>query len=144
MQLSRSIEVHTYWVTDHVNTMHFIRPVTLTALLLGMMASHAQESLPESKPACEKAEQAAGCKCKRPAYPADAARRGEQGRTIVKVTIGPDGLATDAELLQSSGSRTLDRAAIAYFKEACFTPPTDPAGKPTSISTKAEYIWRLQ
>ena len=130
--------------THHVHSMHFIPSVALAALLLGVMASHAQESPPESKPVCAKAEQAPRCKCRRPEYPADAARRGEQGRTIVRITIGPDGLVSDAELVQSSGSRSLDRATIAHFKEVCFNPPTDSAGNPTSTSTKAEYIWRLQ
>ncbi|MDH5205924.1 MAG: energy transducer TonB [Hylemonella sp.] len=47
-----------------------------------------------------------------PAYPALSQRLGEQGRVVVRVLIGPDGRARQAEILHSSGFPRLDRAAL--------------------------------
>jgi protein TonB len=48
----------------------------------------------------------------RPAYPALSRRLGEQGRAVVRVLIGADGLPQKAELHSSSGFERLDRAAL--------------------------------
>ncbi len=48
----------------------------------------------------------------RPAYPALSRRLGEQGRAVVRVLIGADGLPQKAELHTSSGFERLDRAAL--------------------------------
>jgi protein TonB len=47
----------------------------------------------------------------KPAYPALSRRLGEQGRAVVRVLIGADGLPQKAELQTSSGFERLDRAA---------------------------------
>ena len=48
----------------------------------------------------------------KPAYPAMSRRLGEQGRAVVRVLIGADGLPQKAELHTSSGFDRLDRAAL--------------------------------
>ena len=48
----------------------------------------------------------------KPAYPALSRRLGEQGRAVVRVLIGADGLPQKAELHSSSGFERLDRAAL--------------------------------
>ncbi len=48
----------------------------------------------------------------KPAYPALSRRLGEQGRAVVRVLIGADGLPQKAELYASSGFERLDRAAL--------------------------------
>ena len=48
----------------------------------------------------------------KPAYPALSRRLGEQGRAVVRVLIGADGLPQKAELHTSSGFDRLDRAAL--------------------------------
>ena len=48
----------------------------------------------------------------KPAYPALSRRLGEQGRAVVRVLIGADGLPQKAELHTSSGFERLDRAAM--------------------------------
>ena len=45
-------------------------------------------------------------------YPAMSKRLGEQGKVIVRVLIGADGIAQQAELRQSSGFDRLDQAAL--------------------------------
>ena len=49
----------------------------------------------------------------KPAYPAVSRRLGEQGKAIVRVLIGTDGIAQKAELRTSSGFERLDQAALA-------------------------------
>ena len=48
----------------------------------------------------------------KPAYPPLSRRLGEQGKVIVRVLIGADGVPRKAELHQSSGFDRLDRAAL--------------------------------
>ncbi len=47
----------------------------------------------------------------KPVYPAMSKRLGEQGKTIVRVLIGVDGLPRSATIRQSSGYERLDEAA---------------------------------
>ena len=48
----------------------------------------------------------------KPAYPALSKRLGEQGKVVVRVLIGADGMPQKAELRQSSGYERLDQAAL--------------------------------
>ena len=48
----------------------------------------------------------------RPAYPPISKRLGEQGKVMVRVFIGTDGLAQKAEMKQSSGYERLDQVAL--------------------------------
>jgi protein TonB len=48
----------------------------------------------------------------KPAYPAISKRLGEQGKVVVHVLIGADGIAQKAEIRQSSGFERLDQAAL--------------------------------
>ena len=57
-----------------------------------------------------------------PAYPIDALRNGESGTALVRVHVGPDGVPYAVDLVQSSGSRALDRAASEAVKRWRFHP----------------------
>ena len=48
----------------------------------------------------------------KPNYPAMSKRMGEQGKVLVLVLIGADGLPQKAEIKQSSGFERLDKAAL--------------------------------
>ena len=48
----------------------------------------------------------------KPAYPPLSRRLGEQGKVIVRVLIGTDGVPKKAEMRQSSGFDRLDQAAL--------------------------------
>jgi periplasmic protein TonB len=47
-----------------------------------------------------------------PAYPAMSRRLGEQGQVMVRVLIGADGIAQQAQVSRSSGFERLDQAAV--------------------------------
>ncbi len=49
----------------------------------------------------------------RPAYPPLSKRMGEQGKVVVRVLIGADGLPQKADIRTSSGFERLDQAALA-------------------------------
>jgi periplasmic protein TonB len=57
-----------------------------------------------------------------PVYPAVSRRLGEQGKVIVRVLIGPDGLPQKAELKRSSGFERLDRSALDYVMRCRYVP----------------------
>ena len=57
-----------------------------------------------------------------PNYPPASRRAGEQGKVIVRVLIGTDGTAKEAELRQSSGFDRLDRAALETVRKWRYVP----------------------
>jgi len=69
----------------------------------------------------------------RPAYPAMSKRLGEQGKVLVRVLIGVDGTARQAEIQKSSGFDRLDQAALATVQRWRYVP-----GKRAGV---AEAMW---
>lgn len=57
-----------------------------------------------------------------PNYPPASRRAGEQGKVVVRVLIGTDGTAREAELRQSSGFERLDRAAVDTVRKWRYVP----------------------
>lgn len=51
-----------------------------------------------------------------PVYPKTSIRKGEQGTTIIKLTINDQGIVTLVELISSSQSKSLDQSAISAAK----------------------------
>ena len=69
----------------------------------------------------------------KPAYPPVSKRLGEQGKVLVRVLIGADGLAQKAEIRQSSGFERLDHAALSTVQKWRYMP-----GKRAGV---AEAMW---
>lgn len=57
-----------------------------------------------------------------PPYPPMSRRLGEQGKVVVRVLIGVDGTAKDAQLRQSSGYERLDQAALDTVRRWRYVP----------------------
>jgi protein TonB len=57
-----------------------------------------------------------------PRYPREAQRRGETGTVLLRVHVGPDGKPYSVDLVQGSGSRSLDRAASDAVRRWRFRP----------------------
>lgn len=68
----------------------------------------------------------------KPAYPAMSKRLGEQGRVVVRVRIGADGVPLQAEIGKSSGFERLDQAALATTMRWRYVPGTR-GGVPQSM-----------
>jgi protein TonB len=58
----------------------------------------------------------------KPPYPALSKRLGEQGKVVVRVLIGVDGTAQQAEIRTSSGYDRLDQAALATVLKWRYVP----------------------
>lgn len=57
-----------------------------------------------------------------PAYPANLAARGVQGRAVVRVRVAADGKARSVAIAESSRSRELDKAALALARSFPYAP----------------------
>ncbi len=57
-----------------------------------------------------------------PVYPMEAQIRNEHGTVVVLIHVGENGLPTGADVIQSSGVRVLDEAAIAAVRKWHFRP----------------------
>jgi protein TonB len=79
-----------------------------------------------------------------PPYPALSQRMGEQGTTLLKVTIDITGKVTTAVIMTSSGSTRLDDAAAQYVKENWRWQPPTQAGKPVVATTEVSVKWDLK
>ncbi|WP_312567327.1 energy transducer TonB, partial [Diaphorobacter sp.] len=71
----------------------------------------------------------------KPVYPAVSKRLGEQGKVMLRVLIGTDGLPQKVEVKQSSGFERLDRQAIDAVMRWRFVP-----GKRNGVP---EAMWNL-
>ncbi|MCY2959698.1 MAG: energy transducer TonB [Planctomycetota bacterium] len=58
----------------------------------------------------------------RPEYPEDARKRGEQGAVTCRIRVQPDGGVERVEVLVSSGSECLDRAAVEALERWRYEP----------------------
>ncbi len=65
-----------------------------------------------------------------PRYPPAALRRRESGTVMVRVDVGPDGVPTSTSLVEGSGSRDLDKAALDAVRRWRFR-PAQVNGRPT-------------
>jgi len=86
--------------------------------------------------------------CEKPSYPPAAARAEATGVSSIKVTVGTDGRATATEIAKSSGPsrehKLLDRAAEAAIKNTCKFKPGTVDGKPQTLTTQVDYVWKLE
>ena len=57
-----------------------------------------------------------------PSYPRDALRSGSEGRVVVSISVGADGVPTDVSVTERSGDRSLDRAALQAARQWRFEP----------------------
>ena len=71
----------------------------------------------------------------KPVYPAVSKRLGEQGKIVLRVLIGADGIPQKVEIKQSSGFERLDEAAIATVQRWKFVP-----GKRNGVP---EAMWNI-
>src|SRR5579859_1733123 len=72
----------------------------------------------------------------RPLYPWEAIRAGETGAITVGFTVHVDGSVSDVTLLQSSGFRRLDDAAISHVAARHYFPATK-NGMPIDMQSKS-------
>jgi periplasmic protein TonB len=78
-----------------------------------------------------------------PVYPADAARRSEQGAVILLIHVSPDGLPTGVDIAQTSGFASLDRAARDAVTTWHFLPAIKD-GSPIAFDMALRVVFHLE
>lgn len=78
----------------------------------------------------------------RPAYPRISHRRGETGTVTLSIQVLSDGSVGNIALLQSSGHRRLDEAALKAARKTTFTPATQ-LGRRIDSTTELSFTFRL-
>jgi TonB family protein len=79
----------------------------------------------------------------RPEYPAISRRLGEQGVVVLRVLVSAQGSAQSVEIKSSSGSPTLDRAAVAAISRWRFSPATVD-GVATTEWYETRWVFKLE
>lgn len=75
-----------------------------------------------------------------PRYPAQAARRGVGGTVRVRAEVGADGVPTSVAVVEGSGTRELDRAALEAVRRWRFAPgQVDGRPVPGSVVVPIEF-----
>ena len=80
--------------------------------------------------------------CK-PAYPQSALMQGQTGTVRVKFIVGTEGNLVSADVVKSSGVKSLDRAAIDGLSKCKFKPAIQ-NGNPVQSWFVTDYVWSLQ
>ncbi len=73
-------------------------------------------------------------------YPKEASQTNEGGSVKVHIVITSDGQVTSIEVVQGSGSRVLDAAAVAVFRSAHLPPfPPGTPAQPADVVVTLHY-----
>jgi TonB family protein len=77
-------------------------------------------------------------------YPAEAATRGEGGRSVIMMMIDEKGALKDCLVEETSGIATLDAMTCLVLRErAKFSPALDAAGRPVRSVLTQSVIWKI-
>jgi protein TonB len=79
----------------------------------------------------------------KPRYPISALRHNAGGTVVLRVAIDDNGTPTDVDILQRSGSRDLDRAAMTALRQWQFRPATR-NGQPVASTVEVPVEFRPQ
>ncbi|PRC95256.1 energy transducer TonB [Solimicrobium silvestre] len=80
--------------------------------------------------------------CDPPKYPKAALMNEETGTVSLLFLVAADGKVVDSKVEKSSGSKSLDKAALTAFSQCKFKPGTKD-GKPDQLWAKVEFVWKL-
>jgi protein TonB len=79
-----------------------------------------------------------------PVYPTGARRSGIEGKVVVMVGVARSGRVSKARVASSSGSGSLDAAALKAARLYRFEPPKDSAGQGVETKAVIPFIFRLR
>lgn len=80
--------------------------------------------------------------CGKAEYPKAALMNEESGVVSLSLLVMPDGSVTDSKVEKSSGSKTLDKAAVKIYTACKYSPGTKD-GKSEQAWAKVEHVWTL-
>ncbi|MBO9716941.1 MAG: energy transducer TonB [Pseudoxanthomonas sp.] len=79
-----------------------------------------------------------------PRYPVDAMRRGDTGTVVVQVQVDAQGEPVSVDVLERSGSRDLDRAAVEAVSKWRFAPARDAGGNAIAGSLSIPIDFKME
>jgi len=79
-----------------------------------------------------------------PQYPAAAIRNDETGVTTLESCLTADGRLVDIHIVQSSGSKTLDDATLAWARTAKYQPAEFNGEAVAICGYRFDYSWRVE
>jgi len=85
---------------------------------------------------------ASAATCRKPEYPPESLKLGEEGISLIGFLIRPDGTVARSVVLNSSGSADLDRETVAALSKCPFKPVTKD-GQPVEAWEQVMYLWKL-
>lgn len=81
--------------------------------------------------------------CDPPKYPKAALMNEETGTVSMGFLVGVDGKVVESKVEKSSGSKSLDKAALSALSLCKFKPGTKD-GKPEQLWAKVDFVWKLE
>lgn len=81
--------------------------------------------------------------CEAPKYPKAALMNEETGTVGMGFLVGIDGKVTESKVEKSSGSKSLDKAALSALSQCKFKPGSKD-GKPDALWAKVDFVWKLE
>jgi protein TonB len=81
--------------------------------------------------------------CEAPKYPKAALMNEETGTVGMGFLVGTDGKVTESKVEKSSGSKSLDKAALTALAQCKFKPGSKD-GKPDALWAKVDFVWKLE
>jgi protein TonB len=81
--------------------------------------------------------------CDAPKYPKAALMNEETGTVGMGFLISVDGKVVESKVEKSSGSKSLDKAALSALSQCKFKPGTKD-GKPEQAWAKIDFVWKLE
>ncbi len=81
--------------------------------------------------------------CESPKYPKAALMNEETGTVTMGFLIAADGKVVESKVEKSSGSKSLDKAALSALSLCKFKPGTKD-GKPDQLWARVDFVWKLE
>lgn len=81
--------------------------------------------------------------CEPPKYPKAALMNEETGTVTLGFLVAVDGKVVESKVEKSSGSKSLDKAALTALSLCKFKPGTKD-GKPDQLWARVDFVWKLE
>ena len=81
--------------------------------------------------------------CDPPKYPKAALMNEETGTVSMGFLVAVDGKIVESKIEKSSGSKSLDKAALSALSQCKFKPGSKD-GKPDQLWAKVDFVWKLE
>jgi len=116
----------------------------LAGTLLCSAALAIPETQAQSANLTKKAAIANASTCAPKSYPAESAKKQEQGTTKLRFHVAEDSSLIKSEIEESSGFPRLDEAALEALSKCIFRAARDENGNALAAAFTVSYAWRLK